>query len=192
MFDEFKRYISERAILTDQEFEAIKAVSTLKKIRKRQYLLQEGEVWGYYGFVGKGCLRMYQVDAHGVEHIMRFALENWWTGDRESLATGAPSNYQVEALEDSELLLWKRADFEKLLTEIPALKEVIDQLNTASFNASQSRINDLITLTAEERYHRFINQYPSIANRVPLHMVASYLGITAVTLSRIRSQVGKK
>ena len=119
MFETFRKYISEKANLTNEELEMIKALSVQKKLRKRQYLLQEGDVSRYNAFVVKGCLRQYRVGGGGAEHIMRFAVENWWISDRESLITGRPSKSYIDALEDSELLLWSKDDFEELEKQIP-------------------------------------------------------------------------
>ena len=192
MTKRFQEYISARAELSREELETILACSVTKKLRKHQYLLQEGDVWRSNAFVCSGCVRVYSVDNTGVEHIMRFAIEDWWAGDRESYTTGQPSKFNIDALEDSELILWAKADFEKLLNDIPGLKKFSDDLLAKSHNTSVNRIHVALTSNAEERYKDFIKKYPNIASRVPLHMIASYLGITPVTLSRIRSQAAKK
>lgn len=192
MSERFQEYISARAQLSSEELERILACGVTKKLRKHQYLLQEGDVWRYNAFVCSGCVRVYSVDNSGVEHIIRFAIEDWWAGDRESYTTGQPSKFNIDALEDSELILWTKSDFEKLLNEIPGLKRFSDDLIAKSHNSSINRIHSTLTSNAEVRYQDFIKKYPGIASRVPLHMIASYLGITPVTLSRIRSQAAKK
>jgi CRP-like cAMP-binding protein len=192
MTERFQQYITSRAKVSGEELETILACGVTKKLRKHQYLLQEGDVWRYNAFVCSGCVRVYSVDNTGVEHIMRFAIEDWWAGDRESYTTGQPSKFNIDALEDSVLILWTKADFEKLLTDIPALKKFSDDLIAKSHNTSVNRVHAALTSNAEERYKEFIKKYPDIASRVPLHMIASYLGITPVTLSRIRSQAAKK
>jgi CRP-like cAMP-binding protein len=188
MFEVFRNYIRDRANLTDKELDAIKVASTLKKLRKRQYLLQEGDVWQYNAFVCKGCTRMYRVGQDGAEHIMRFAVETWWVGDRESYTTVQPSKNNIDALEDSEILMWAKEDYQTLLREIPELNAFSERLITRSLIASQDRIFTTISSTAEEKYQNFLKTYPDIFNRVPLHMIASYLGVSRETLSRIRSQ----
>ncbi len=192
MFEVFRNYINDRANLTEKELEAIKAASFTKHYRKRQYLLQEGDVWQYNAFVCKGCMRAYRVGQDGAEHIMRFAVETWWVGDRESYTTGQPAKSNIDALEDSDILLWKKEDFEVLLKEIPELAALIQRLIAKSFNASQNRIFTAISYTAEEKYQDFLKTYPDVFNRVPLHMIASYLGVSRETLSRIRSQFAGK
>jgi CRP-like cAMP-binding protein len=192
MFEVFIKYLSDKANLTGMELARIKSLSIPKKLRKRQYLLQEGDVCIYGAFICKGCLRIYRVSEDGTEHIMRFAVENWWASDRESYTTGLPSKCNIDALEDSEILLWTKDNFETLLNEIPEFKAFSERLLAGSFNSAQRRIYAGISNTAEEKYNDFIRLYPEIFNRVPLHMVASYLGISRETLSRIRSQFAHK
>lgn len=187
-FDIFRQYIQEKSQLSDEDLGRIEAVSQVKKLRKRQYLLQEGEVWRYNAFVTKGCVRTYTVDEKGVEHIQNFAIENWWTGDRESLLSAQPSRFNIDALEDSELILIARQPFDELCREIPAFGEMINHILEKSFIASQTRIQTFLSLTAEEKYHHFIKKYPMLSMRVPQAMIASYLGITPETLSRVRRE----
>ena len=105
MYDQLQKYIAFKVSISNEEFEIVKEFFTPKKLRKRQYLLQEGQICRYTAFVAKGILRQYLVDGKGNEHITQFAIENWWISDRESLANQTPSNYNIDALEDSELLL---------------------------------------------------------------------------------------
>lgn len=108
MYQVFKSYLDSRASFTSEEHERIQSVAIAKKLRKRQYLLQEGDVWKYHAFVAKGCVRTYSVADKGLEHIMGFSIENWWTGDRESLTSGKPARYNIDAVEDTELILFAR------------------------------------------------------------------------------------
>lgn len=188
MFEVFSSYLKENAGLNDEELDRIRAVTVNKKLRKRQYLLQEGDVCHYNCFVVKGCLRNYRVSEDGNEHILRFGVENWWVSDPESYNNGTPSKNNIDALEDSELLLIEKQDFNNLLNNIPDFKDFIYILKAKSFDASQNRIMSNISDTAEEKYSNFIKAYPGIFNRVPLHMIASYLGLSRETLSRIRNQ----
>jgi len=130
---------------------------------------------------------MYYIDDKG-EHILRFALENWWAGDRESYTLETLSKYNIEALEETAVLLWTKADFNNLLTTIPSLKKLMDSLIVKNQIANQNRIHAAITYTVEEQYNDFVKRYPGITNRIPLHMIASYLGVKRETLSRIRNQ----
>ncbi|SFM79619.1 cAMP-binding domain of CRP or a regulatory subunit of cAMP-dependent protein kinases [Chitinophaga sp. YR627] len=191
MFEVFERYLKERSALTDKEIELIRAVTIPKRLRKKQYLLQEGDISHYNAFVVKGCLRLYHVGDNGFEHILRFAIETWWMSDYESYNCGSQSKNNIDALEDSELLLIDKKDFDALVETVANFRILKDKLEAKSYNASQARILSNISDTAEKRYENFIKTYPDIYNRVPLHMVASYLGLTRETLSRIRSQYTK-
>lgn len=191
MFESFKNYILERSAISESDLSKIEAVCQYKKLRKKQYLLQEGDVWKYNAFIVKGCLRTFHVDDKGNEHILNFAIENWWTGDRASLQSGQPSIYNIEALEDAEVLLITKDNFDQLCNEIPAFNDMINAILNKSFIASQSRIQNFLSLGAEEKYLQFIEKYPQLALRVPQGMIASYLGITPETLSRVRKNKTK-
>ncbi|MDB4904791.1 MAG: Crp/Fnr family transcriptional regulator [Mucilaginibacter sp.] len=169
----------------------IEQAGVVKKLRKHQYLLQEGDVWRYNAFVCEGCLKTYRVDDKGVEHILYFSFANRWAGDRESLLSGKPSKSNIDAIEDSTVLLFNIENFETIKKQIPAFKDLATTLLERSFIASQNRIHAAISQTAEERYFEFLKNSPQIANRVPQHMIASYLGISPETLSRVRKTASK-
>jgi CRP-like cAMP-binding protein len=192
MFEAFEKYLKEKANLDAEEISAVRAVSIEKKIRKRQYLLQEGNVCHYNCFIVKGCLRNYKVDNNGIEHILRFAVENWWISDRESYNNGNPSKCNIDALENCEVILIDKLDFIHLLNTIPKFKKFIDILLARSYDAIQERVMGAISYSTEERYQNFVTQFPDIFYRVPLHMIASYLGVSRETLSRVRSQFVQK
>ena len=192
MFEAFRKYLEDKIVLTNQDFELIESVSSFKKLRKRQYLLQEGDVCRYNAFVCRGFLRSYYVDNKGQEHIMQFAPENYWTGDRESMDSGLPSKYNVDAIEESEILLLRKEDFELIRKTVPAFNDFVNKMLKKNVLVLQERIHLSLSLSTEEKYSNFISKYPSIINRVPLHMVASYLGVSPETLSRVRSQSTKK
>jgi CRP-like cAMP-binding protein len=191
MIEVFKKYVLEKSQVSASDFEKIANVCQLKKIKKRQYLLQEGDVWKYNAFVTKGCLRTYTLDEKGNEHIINFAVENWWTGDRESLMTGEPSIFNIDALENSEVILIGKAVFDQLCQELPAFNNMINEILQRSFNSSQNRIHSIISLSAEDKYLKFLEKYPHLPMRVSQGMIASYLGITPETLSRLRKRTAK-
>jgi CRP-like cAMP-binding protein len=191
MVEVFKQYLAEKMTLTEADWAVIEPVCIIKKLKKHQFLLQEGDVWRYHAFVCKGVLRRYSIDAKGIEHIIQFSSENWWAGDRDSLMNKTPSKYNIDAVEDSIILVIRNEDFDRLYQQLPAFNTMVNQILFRSFNASQERINATISMTAEEKYLNFINTFPALANRIPRHMVASYLGITPETLSRVKSNLSK-
>lgn len=192
MFAIFKKYISEKGELSEEDWAFIEPLCLIKKIRKQQYLLQEGDVWHYHAFVCEGLLRRYSVDDKGIEHVIQFCPENWWAGDRMSLMDGTPSRYNIDAIENSVVLLIEKRNFELICQKIPAFNNLINMILQRSLNAAQERIHVVISLSAEEKYLDFLNTFPNLANRVPRYMLASFLGITPETLSRIRNLVANK
>jgi CRP-like cAMP-binding protein len=192
VYEIFQQYLDSRITLTEEEKEQIRSVSIIKKLRKKQYLLQEGDVWRYNAFITKGCMRTYLVDEKGFEHITYFGIENWWIGDRESLLSQQPSRMNIDAIEDSEVVLITNQNFEMLSATIPAFRDMIYGIISKSLNVNQSRILSNISNTAEEKYLNFINKYPDFAVRIPQAMIASYLGIKPETLSRVRNGAAKK
>ncbi|WP_261512400.1 Crp/Fnr family transcriptional regulator [Chryseobacterium paludis] len=192
MLDYFINYLKEKITLSEHEIELIKSVAILKRLQKRQYLLQEGDVWKYNAFVSGGLVKTFSVDSKGQEHIMNFSAENYWTGDRESLTSGNPSEFNIVALENSEIILITKDDFISICQKIPQLNNLVNEILQRSFLVSQKRIHANISLSAEEKYQDFIQKNPLIVNRIPQHMIASYLGVSPETLSRIRTQSTKK
>ncbi len=192
MFEQFRKYLEDKITLADSDYQLIESVSIIKKLRKHQFLLTEGEVCTFNAFVCEGFLRKYSVDDKGIEHTVYFATENWWTADRKSLMDGTPSKYYIEAVENSVALLISKTNFEMICGKIPAFKELVNHLLQRSLNATHERINDTFQSTAEEKYKHFLKSFPNLANRAPRHMVASYLGITPETLSRVRKDISTK
>jgi CRP-like cAMP-binding protein len=192
MFEHFRRYIEDKIIISEPDYQFIESVSIIKKLRKRQFLLTEGDICTFNTFVCQGFLRKYSVDEKGTDHTVYFATENWWISDRKSLMEGTPSNYNIEAVEDSIVLLISKVNFELICNHIPLFKEMVNNILQRSLNAAHERINSTIQLTAEEKYLHFLKSFPQLANRTPRHMLASYLGITPETLSRVRKQVSTK
>jgi CRP-like cAMP-binding protein len=191
MHDVFFSYLKQHSVtpLTKGEMETIKEVFIPKRIRKKQYLLQAGEVCKYSVFIVKGAMRMYSVDDKGVEHIVQLLIENWWAGDRESFIMLTPSNYNIDAWEDTDVLAITKAEYMKYLDPIPAFGEMWRELDARHAIASQKRLNTLISYSAQQRYTELTKMYPQFLQRFPQHIVASYLGITKETLSRLRSKV---
>lgn len=189
MFDVFEKYLREKVEISDQEMEIIRNASSMKKLRKGQSILHEGEIWSISCFIASGCLRVYRFDNEGTDRTARFGVENWWVSDMESYNQQKPSEYNIEALAVSTVIVWKKEIWDELLLTCPSLKKFSDDIFARGYESSQKRIFSLITYTAMERYLEFQKTYPGIFNSVPLHMVASYLGISRETLSRIRREV---
>ena len=189
MFELFFEKIKEKVQLTAAEQEACKQYYTYKKLRKRQFLLQEGEVCRYIAFVSKGALRSYTISEKGDEHILQFAFEGWTIADLYSFITGEPSTSNIDALEDCELLLLSKIKQEELMNAIPKMQRFFFLTIQNAYVALQRRMMAAISLTADEKYLHLMKTYPHIVQRVPQHMIASYLGISPETLSRLRKQL---
>ena len=192
MFEVLFENIFKKISLTADEQELLKTFFIPKKLRKKQYLLQEGDVAKYGAFVEKGMLRSYTIDKKGVELIVQFAFEGWWIGDQFSLITGEPSVYNIDALEDSELLLLTKPAEEEMLKQIPKMESFFRLLLQNHMIATQRRLVSSLSNSAEEKYQQLIDGCPTIPQRVPQHMLASYLGITPETLSRLRKQISMR
>lgn len=190
MYQVLKESFQEHVSLTDEEWEMCKNNFRPKRMLKRQFLLQEGDVCRELAFVEKGALYSYTVDSKGNQHVIRFAFEGWWMANLQSFFTGKPTTLNIEVLEDSELLMLDRKNHEKLLDEIPAYERYHRIIVQNAYVALQQRAENALGLTAEEKYRRLIEQNPEFMNRVPLNLVASYLGMSPETLSRVRSNFG--
>ena len=194
MHESLIKYIKNHSAtpLTENDVELIEKTFVPKKLRKKQYFLQEGDVCKYIGFIVKGAMRQYSVDDKGVEHMVQLYIENYWANDRESAIMFTPSKYNIDAWEDTELLIVKTADMLEMIGEIPSFGQMTRLMDQRSFFASQQRLNSAISNTAEKRYEEFADSHPQFIQRFPQHIIASYLGITKETLSRIRTQAAKK
>ena len=181
--------IRKKVPLTTDEFEKIKAFFIPKKIRKRQFILNSGDVSLYTIFVENGLLRSFSIDDNGHEHVVQFAPEDWWTTDMCSFLSGDPAIYNIEALEDSELLLLSKKAMDEMLEQQPKMERYFRLLMQNSLIVMQRRIVGALSLSAEEKYKRMMNLYPQILQRAPQQHIASFLGITPETLSRVRKQV---
>jgi len=186
MFEIFDKYLLELANINEEELAAIHASAKIKHFRKWQSLLHDGEILRSMCFISSGCFRLFRYDQHGNDHTVRFGVENWWMNEPESFNNGMPSRYNIEALATSTLIIWNKADLLELQASIPSFKHFFNCLNSRALEAAHDRIFNLISASAEERYVQFQKTYPKVFNSVPLHMVASYLGISRETLSRIR------
>jgi CRP-like cAMP-binding protein len=189
MHEQLEKSISKKIALTNAEWESIKPFFIPKKLRKRQYLLNAGDVCQYICFVEKGLLRSFTIDKNANEHVIQFALEGWWISDVGSFLSGEEAVYNIEALEDAELLLLTRQAMDDMLNQQPKMERYFRLLMQNNIIVLQRRIAGALSLTAEEKYKRMMLLYPDILQRSPQQYVASFLGITPETLSRVRKQV---
>lgn len=178
--------------LTEEESSVIRSAFTLKKYRKHQYFLQEGEVCKIAGFVVKGALKQFTIDDSGKENILGLFIENWWVGDRESHFNGTPSPYNISVVEDSEILIITKPDLNDKLKDQAFMVELRRVLTEKQAYHLMKMVHASKTFTAEQRLSELENTYPEFLQRFPQHIIASYLGMTKETLSRVRAQASKK
>ena len=192
MFSSLRTHIEKRVHLTDEEFEINAKYSIPKTIKKHHFLLNEGDVSRHIAFVNSGCLREYTINNKGAEHIIQFAIEDWWVSDLNSFLSGKPATFNIDALLDSEVLLLEKSAREELLNNCPKMEKFFRLLVEANHVATHQRISDSLSTSAEERYLKFIKTFPKLFEQVPQNQIASYLGITPQSLSRIRKELTKK
>jgi CRP-like cAMP-binding protein len=192
MFDLLRAHILSRVDLTEEELARMTTFFTPKKLRRKHFLLQEGEVCRYIAFVVNGCLRSYSIDDKGEEHVIQFAIEDWWIGDLQSYLSGEPSMYNIDALEDSEVLLLDKTTRDTMLTALPKLERFFRLLLERSYVAAQQRLACTLSVSAEDRYLAFLKTFSALVQHVPQNQIASYLGIAPESLSRIRKHLSEK
>jgi CRP-like cAMP-binding protein len=187
-FARFLDYIERKSSMKLSEDERNLIMSTLKpkRLRKGQFFLQEGDVCKYMGFIVKGATRLFADDKKGHEHIIKFGVEEWWAGDYESFYLLTPSKYYVEALEEVDMILITNEQLQEFTQTIPAIKAMVETLDRTAAVANTKRMRAAISFNAEERYEDLAKTYPHFLQRFPQNMIASYLGISPETLSRIR------
>jgi CRP-like cAMP-binding protein len=192
MFDKLLKSIGEKVSLNDEQSGMMEPFFIPKKIRKRQYVLNAGDVCQYITFVEKGLLRSFTVDDDGNEHVVQFAIEGWWISDMASFVSGENALYNIEALEDSELLHLRKQSMEELLDKVPAMERYFRILMQNNIVALQRRVIAYMSLSAEEKYLKLLEIAPDIMTRASQQHIASYLSITPETLSRVRKKVSER
>nr|WP_315225002.1 Crp/Fnr family transcriptional regulator [uncultured Flavobacterium sp.] len=189
MYDIIFKHLEEKVALTPSEKELIKTFFKHKKLKKKQFLLVEGNVCKYLAFVSKGLLKSYNVDDKGNEHINQFALEGWWSSDMSSFFSGEASFYTIDALEETDVLLITSEDFEKLTLQVPIMDRYFRLLFQNSLISKERRLISSHTHSAEEKYKYIMANNPDLVKRVPQNLLASFLGLTPETLSRLKKNV---
>jgi CRP/FNR family transcriptional regulator, anaerobic regulatory protein len=185
-------YFQQLMPLNNEEKQLVIELFKPRLYRKRQYVLQEGDVCNHFNFIVRGCLRMYKIDDKGNTHILQFAAENWWLSDIGSFHERKPSDLNIDALEDSMVLQISHENLLFLYTHAPKFDRIFRVLIENSFVSLQKRLLQNISSTAEGRYLSFLESYAQLSNRLPQTQIASYLGITPEFLSRLRNKQAKK
>ncbi|UYZ63093.1 Crp/Fnr family transcriptional regulator [Hymenobacter weizhouensis] len=178
--------IAARVRLSEADFACFRQFVKPLAVPKRQFFLLEGDECTRFGFVVRGCLRSYSIDDKGEEHTMQFAPEDWWISDPYSFLTGRPSTLTIDALEDTELWVITASDMEKVYAAAPVFERFMRLLIQSRYIALQERVNAALRESAAQKYDNFLRKYPTLVQRVPQHLIASYLGIKPESLSRVR------
>jgi len=184
-------YFNKILPLNEGEKSVVEKVFKERKIKRRQFILHEGEICNYNTFIVQGCFKMYFMDSKGKEHNLQFAIENWWIGDIGSFHSEEPSKLYIEALENSVILQIKKKDQLMLFVEYPKFNRLFRVFTENALVSAQRRILQNISSTAEERYLDFLKRYPYFFNRISNVQIASYLGVTPEFLSTIRKKIAK-
>lgn len=192
MFETIDTFVGKFITLSQEELEFFHSLLRVKKVRKKQFLLKEGEICDFEGFILTGCTRTYYLDKEGVETILLFAVEGWWVSDITSFAERKPSNLFIETIEDTELLTIDYSGKARLFERVPAFERMFRLLVQRSLGVLQQRFYASVSQTAEERYKAFLEKYPLVAQRVPQHQIARYIGVSPEFLSKVRSTMFKR
>jgi CRP/FNR family transcriptional regulator, anaerobic regulatory protein len=187
LLDYFKNYLP----LNEEEESIVEEAFKERRVKRRQFILQKGDICKHHTFVVEGCFRMYMVDEKGKEHNLQFAIENWWITDIGSLSSGDPSQLYIEALENSVVLQLNKEDQIKLFDDNPKFNRIFRVVTENALVSAQRRILQNISSTAEERYLDFLKRYPHFFSRISNVQIASYLGVTPEFLSTIRNKIAK-
>lgn len=183
LFDHIARYVP----LGDDQRNLLSRELKLHTVNKKEYLLKEGRLCNARYFVAKGCLRLYYVNDKGVEHILQFAIDGWWLTDYVSYGSRQPSQFFIQAVEASGVVVWEHGREEQLLAQVPQLERYFRLLQQRTAAAALQRARYMVDYSGEELYHHFRSSFPEFLQRVPQYMLASYLGFTPEFLSRIRA-----
>ena len=184
--------VSRHIALDGKETEFFVSLLDSKRLEKKQVYLKAGTICKYSAFVIDGALKSFTVDKEGKEHILSFAMRDWWIADMYSYISRMPSILTIEAIADSDVLLLSYENQQELYQRVPKFERFFRILVENSLVASQQRLIDNLSSSAEERYLQFIRKYPAVPSCVPQHNIASYLGITPEFLSKIRGRLAKK
>lgn len=175
--------------LDESEYARFLACFHRRLLPKKAYYLVAGDVTRGKAYLNKGCTRTYVVEENGKEHILFFGFEDWWLGDFESYHTQQPGKQYIQALEDCEVLFISRDDFQRMQSAIPKLQAWDSVKGRKAMFAALNRLNEVKTMSAEERYLNLLKKHPEVNRRVPLQYIAAYLDIEPQSLSRMRKRL---
>ncbi|RYU94101.1 Crp/Fnr family transcriptional regulator [Emticicia agri] len=184
LLNHIRKYID----LDEQEENIITACVQQLHIKKKEYLLKEGQLCKASYFIEKGCLRMFFISDKGDEQTTNFAIENWWLSDYSTLLSQKPSLFYIQAIEHTDILVLTAEQQEVLSKEIPKIERYFRFILQRAYGASQVRTKHTYNLSREDMYRNFLSLHPEFVNRVPQYMLASYLGFTPEYLSEIRKK----
>src|SRR5580698_8844716 len=184
--------VSKHIQLTKDEEKHFVSFLKEKKIKRKQFVLRENEICENSIFVTIGCLRGYTIDANGFDHILQFAPPDWWIADMYSLISQKPGSLNIDSIEDTEVLLLSRKDQEKLFVDIPKFERFFRIITENSLVNSRQRLLDNLSLTAQQRYESFCHHYPTLIEKLPQKLIASYIGVTPEFLSKMRGDYLKR
>ena len=188
VYPALRHHVEKIIPLTDDESDFASTLFAERQLKKKQFLVQQGDVCKYESFVVSGCLKSYYTDDQGHDHILRFSVEDWWASDIKSLLNNVPSSFSIQATEPTTLLIIDKAGLDELYTGAPKFETFFRKLNENALVATADRVINNLSLPAKDRYEMFLNAYPRIAQRIPLKDIASYLGITPEFLSQLRKE----
>ncbi|MGE8434560.1 Crp/Fnr family transcriptional regulator [Chryseobacterium joostei] len=192
MMESLKTHIREYVDISDEKLERYCNAFILRKIKKKDFLLKEGDICEFEGFIVNGCFKVSHTDRNASEQILYFGIENWWISDIDSFINGIPSKLNIQALEDSEILLISKENKERLYQEMPEIERLMRLKFQMSIIALQRRIIDNLSKSSEERYVGFLKDYSKTAHRLTNIQIAAYLGVTPEFISRIRRKIVNK
>jgi len=188
MYDPLLHHLARYVRISDAEREVLLSTLRYKKLSKKEILLKQGHVCTGMYFVLSGCLRLYTITENGTEQILQFAIPNWWISDYQSFEHGAPSDYFIQAVEDTEVAIIGRSDYHALFEQVPLLNNYFRLIMQRAYSASIKKMELFLCTSAEERYQNFVNNFPDFVQRIPQYMLASFLGFTPEFLSMLRAK----
>ena len=192
MYSQINKNICRYVSFEPKELEIFNSLLEHKTVPKKTILLHEGEMCDFEAFVIKGCIRKYYIDANGFEVILQFAIENAWLSDISfSIYEKKPSRVFIETLEECEFFMFTPDTKEALFAKAPKFERAFRILMQRNLAVTQERLFNTISKTATEKYLEFLELYPTLSQRVAQHYIASYVGISAEFLSKIRTKIAK-